>query len=139
MIHYAKAEKGTLVFDQLQTVEIQLCALEGKDLSVEIKRAVKKRSNPQNEYYWGVVIPISVEGFKDTGNLMSDTEVHEFYKQRFNYKLVEVRGYSVKIGKSTAKLNTIEFSEYIKKIRDFADNWLSVYIPEPTEFKRKLP
>jgi aromatic ring-opening dioxygenase LigB subunit len=37
--------------------------LEGKDIIITIEKKRKKRSNPQNAYYFGVVIPLMKQGF----------------------------------------------------------------------------
>ena len=40
-------------------------SFEGQNVIVTIEKAKKKRSNPQNSFYWGVCLPIIQYGFKD--------------------------------------------------------------------------
>jgi len=86
------------------------------------------RSNPQNAYLWGVVYKIISE---HTG--FSVDEVHEFCKLEFNSKMVHIGKDEVKIGLSTAIMNTLEFTEYIEKIVMFASGDLGLNIPKPNE------
>ena len=56
---------------------------EGKQVIVTIEKAKKKRSNPQNSFWHGVVIPIMQQALKDTGHLMTNEQTHELLKLRF--------------------------------------------------------
>jgi hypothetical protein len=93
----------------------------------------KQRSNPENRYYWGVVIALlsDLTGF-------SDEEMHEILKKRFLSKTVLIHDSNgmicetVEIGKSTARLTTIEFEDYLSKIREWAST-LGCDIPIPNE------
>lgn len=101
-------------------------------LSLKIKRM--KRSNPQNSYYWGVVIPLVQKAINEYGNEYDSEDTHEFLKKEFNYKEVEIGdGYFIKLPESTTKLNTAEFNEYKEKIQQFASQVLNIYIPDPNE------
>jgi len=40
-------------------------SFEGQNVIVTIEKAKKKRSNPQNAYYWGVLIGLTIEGIKN--------------------------------------------------------------------------
>lgn len=99
---------------------------------VEIKRHHKKRSNPQNAYYWGVVLPAFVQFRHEQGEEFDAEMAHEMFKLKFLRKSVvnidtgEVLGQTVR---STTTLNTAEFSEYLEKIIA----WLADYgitVPE---------
>ncbi len=80
---------------------------------IEIRDYKKPRTLDQNRYYWGVVLKTIAD---DVGE---DVEsLHEYFAEK--YLLQEVReifGNDVKIRKSTTKLSTKEFNEYIEKIR----------------------
>lgn len=109
---------------------------EGKDIKVTIERHRKNRSNPQNRYYWGVIVPLIVQGLRDTqGEIYSNEEVHEFLKANFNYnELVdESTGEVLKIAKSTTENDTFNQEEYHEKVRIFAFEFLNVSIPLPND------
>jgi hypothetical protein len=101
-------------------------------LSVKVKR--KHRSNPQNGYYWGVIVPMVMDAINSYGNEFDKDETHEFLKSKFNLVEVEVKdgGYLL-VPRSTGELDTAEFSSYCEQIRQFSSMVLGVYIPAPNE------
>ena len=100
--------------------------------TVDITRQ-NKRSNPQNAYYWGLVIPLLKKGFEDLGHELTAEEVHEFLKAKFNFKEIinEETGEVNQIPLSTTRLSKLEFSEYIEKIQRWAAEFLNLVIPDP--------
>lgn len=107
-------------------------ALQDGKYIVEINSA-NKRSNPQNRYYWGLVIPLIKKGIEDMGTELTAEETHEFLKAKFNYtELVnEETGQTEFIPRSTTALNKLQFSEYVEKIQRFAAEFLNVEVPDP--------
>lgn len=91
------------------------------------------RSNQQNRYYHGLVIPVLQHGFKEMGTEVSKQEVHEFLKAKFNYKELINRdtGEYEHIPTSTTRMNKGEFKEFIEKIQRFAAEFLNIEIPDP--------
>lgn len=92
-----------------------------------------KRSNPQNRFYFGLVIPMVKQGIKDMGTELTSEETHEFLKSKFNYsELVNDQTGQVElIPRSTTGLNKNDFSEYIQDIQQFATEFLNIVIPDP--------
>lgn len=92
----------------------------------------KQRSNPQNKYYWGVVLPRISE---HTGFTIE--EAHEVLKSKFlkGWKNVDTaKGYvELEYVRSTTDLNTSEFEAYMTKVREFCSIELNVWVPEPNE------
>lgn len=106
----------------------------GKSFTLSVKVNRRNRSNPQNSYYWGVVVPTVRRAMNAYGNDFSTEETHEFLKAEFNWKEIEVsEGYYLKVPVSTTALNTLDFMEYVDKIKLFAAEMFSVTIPEPGE------
>jgi len=101
---------------------------------VEISKA-NKRSNPQNAYYWSVVVSLMKKGFEDLGHDTTLEETHEFLKAKFNFKEIVNQGTGEvnQIPLSTTRLTKSEFSEYIEKIQRFAAEFLNIQIPNPNE------
>lgn len=91
-----------------------------------------KRSNPQNRYYWGLVVPLIQKGIKDMGTELTKEETHEFLKARFNASdlVNKENGEVIQIPISTTRLNKEQFSEYIGKIQQFAAEFLQIVIPD---------
>jgi hypothetical protein len=111
-------------------------SLEGKDIVIIIEKKKKKRSNPQNSYYFGVVIPLMKQGFYNSlGEHVGTDEIHTFLKNRFLFKEIvnEQNAEIIKMPQSTTELSTIQFEEYLDKIREFASEFLSIQIPLPNQ------
>lgn len=127
-------EQGKLqVFNQ-PALQQWIRASAGRDIVMSLKVKRKTRSNPQNAYYWSVVIPMVTDGINKFGNSFEQEETHEFLKAKFNAKEIEVTdGHFLNIPQSTSKMDTAEFMTYIENIQQFASMMLSIYIPSPNE------
>jgi len=89
-----------------------------------VRKKKKKRSNKENRYYWGIVIKMISDytGF-------SEDEAHDSMRMLF----LKDRSGKVETIKSSKDLSTVEFEEYLSKIRMFASKELSLYIPDPNQ------
>lgn len=101
-------------------------------ISIELKLN-KKRSNPQNRYYWGVVLPLIQQGINNLGNEFTIDDTHDYLKAEFNTKDVIIVDELKTIPQSTANLTTEEFNTYIEKCVRFAAEMIGIIIPEPNE------
>lgn len=90
---------------------------------LEMKAPVKDRSLQQNRYYHKVVVGIIADHCGYTPQ-----ECHDALRAMF---LVET-GKLPRI-KSTTELSTVEFEEYLSKIREFAAKELETYVLLPNE------
>jgi hypothetical protein len=91
---------------------------------VTCERWRARRSDSQNAYYWGVVIPLLAEVTGYTGD-----ETHEALKAHF---LMDRTGKLPKV-RSSAALDTKEFSEYVETIRNWAAAEMGCNIPGPDD------
>lgn len=102
---------------------------------VTLTRLRNPRTSMQNRYLWAVVYPHVLQGLRDAGwdDFTSTDEVHEYMKARFGATKAVNRttGEIVEFPSSTAKMDTGQFGAYVDKIRDFAQEYLNTYIPEP--------
>jgi hypothetical protein len=140
---YFTVSKGKLKYTELDKFKHNIANLPDGYYSNTIKRVYNNRSNEQNKYYWGVVLPNLVEGLKDVGYAeLSIEEAHEFCKNKFIFQetknmcvVNKVTGeiQNIKYYPSTAKLTTTEFNEYFERIIIFASEYLSINIPYPNE------
>lgn len=101
---------------------------------LSITKQKRGRTLNQNEWLWGCVYPILLDGLLDVGwEFTSVEQVHEFFKRLMaqdrvvNYETREI----VEIPKSTATMDTQQFSTYIDKLREYAEEFLNVTIPDP--------
>lgn len=129
----ATNKNGAIIFQDSETVRQYVRTLQ-EEIAVVISnyRIPAKRSNPQNRYYFGVVLPVISDY---TG--YSIEEIHDLLKQKFlleDYILHLKEGQEeIRIPKSTTKLTTVEFEAYLSEIREWASKDLSVYVPLPNE------
>lgn len=109
---------------------------DGLKLELSLKVFRYLRSLGQNNYYWGVVIPtIRAWNKETTGESISPEQVHAFnliHIMGDEPKIEEVMGRQVVTLsiKSSSKMNTKEFSEFIEKIQAHYDE-KGCYIPNP--------
>ena len=101
---------------------------------INITRQRRGRTLNQNEWLWGCVYPILLDGLLEAGwEFASLEQVHEFFKKQMaldkvvNYHTGEIVG----IPMSTATMDTQQFSVYIDKLREYAEEFLNVTIPSP--------
>ena len=97
----------------------------GTKLELIIRKWHEKRTNEQNAYYWGVVIPILSDHFG-----YDSEEMHMVLREKF-LRIHDDKHPDFVIAKSTAKLNTAEFVEYIEIIQRWASIEHQTYIPDP--------
>lgn len=109
---------------------------EGKNLVLTFERESKKRSNSQNAYYWGVIVPLVQEGiYNEWGEYQNKEEVHEMLKYNCNYeeKVNERTGEIIRSAKSTADNTTTMQEDCHEKCRRLAKDFFNVDIPLPNE------
>lgn len=117
---------GTFVPDSQQAYENYLSSLKDKRVEVIIRKERSERSLNQNSYYWGVVVQLIAD---HTG--YEPEEAHEALKVKFlsdpkadKHGLLRIR--------STTKLSTVEFNDYLNRVVRWAAQELGVYIPDPS-------
>jgi len=119
---------GRLVLDSPQRYIVQLAKLEGKRIEVVVRKQRSKRSLKENSYYWGVVVEILRDHFGY--ETYEAEEVHVGLKLKF-LRIHESEG--LETAKSTTKLSTAEFEDYLERIRRWASKEHNCYIPLPNE------
>ncbi len=107
--------------------------LQGKVI-IDIQTLPLKRSDRQNRFYWGAVIPTVENCLKEAGYPINSEDTHEFLKNTFNKKsIIGPNLNEITIGQSTSKLSKDDFSVYIKKIEDFILENFNTTLPQPFE------
>jgi hypothetical protein len=111
-------------------------SFEGKDVLITFEKPKKKRSNPQNAFYYGVIIPIVQNCLKEAGHVMTNESTHDLIKLKFLKEIILVNedtGEVVERVKSTTELSTSQFMDFVAEIRQFTNEYFGVDIPEPNE------
>lgn len=133
-----KKENGR--FD-LQGVYMFFRAAADGSYALKIRKLHKARTLNQNDYLWGVVYPALLDGLIDAGwEFTSCEQVHENFKAIMASEKVVNRdtGEVIEFPGSTAAMNTVQFSAYVDKLREYARKWLNVDIPEPDTCRNTL-
>lgn len=104
---------------------------------VTVRKLHNSRSNRQNRWLWGQIYPRLLQGFLDAGwdDFTSEEEVHEYCKIMFAGKDIVNRetGEVVTIPCRTSEMDVVEFSLYCMQLRMFANDYLNITIPEPSD------
>ena len=114
---------------QQNTMETYLRTREGKAVAVKFSRPTSTRSLSQNSYYWGVILTYIAES---TGH--TTEEIHVALKQLFlPRQFVKLGSKEIETTKSTTDLDTLEFENYLERVRVWANTELGITIPLPNE------
>ena len=131
----SNVEKGILKRNRNLLIDA-INSFEGQNVVVTIEKAKKKRSNPQNAFWHGVVVKIMQNCLKDAGHLMTLEQTHDLLKLRFLKETILVNensGEYVERVKSTTELSTTEFMELISNVQRFAIEYFNTEIPDPNQ------
>ena len=83
---------------------------------LDVYEHTKKRSNQQNKLYWAILNELA------EASRYSSEVYHEYMKRKFlGVVEIEVHGEIVQVGRSTAKLSTKEFVDYVTQVQVFAN------------------
>ncbi len=130
----ANIKDNKLYLDQDYESYEALKELEGKRVEVTIKEYKDTRSNRANRYYWGVVIPSVFKAFAEMGiKLVNHDQAHESLRQKFLMEEVQVGEESFRVPKSTSRMKTDEFANYIFVVVDYLREYYNFVVPEPKE------
>ena len=97
----------------------------------------RKRSIPQNSYYWGVVVPMVRRGLYDAGYdaVRTNDEAHAVLKHVFLRKEIVSKetGDMIEMSGSTTALTRPEFNDFLESVCRWASEYLGTIIPDPNE------
>ena len=123
-IFMGKITDYKLLLDNPTKYQQYIDSLSGHRVEIVVRKQKAKRSENQSRYYWGVVIELLS---KELG--YDQDEMHEILK----YKFLQSNAMGLPYVKSTTKLSTGEFEEYLSKIKRWAAEFLHIVIPDPNE------
>jgi len=128
---------GKMKISHREQFDVDLEGFEGCRGILTLKKYRKTRSNKQNAYYHGCVIPYVIDGIAAMGtsrSLLSAENVHEMLKAKFlGEDIPNEDGEFIRINRSTTDLTTTEFMEYLADIQRWAAEFLHIVIPDPGE------
>lgn len=119
------------------TLAKALKQLSGLHLTVTIEKRIRKRSNEQNAYFHGVVVPMVSEAMTEAGwrEAVDLGWVKAFIKKQFLTRTAfnEKTGEGVEFIQDTSALTTSEFMDLIADVQKWGSEYLNIYIPDPNE------
>lgn len=121
-----------------EQIKQAIASFEGKEIIITIDKAKKTRSNNQNNFYWGVCIPLIQSGLKDaTGEFRSSENIHYNILLPLFSPSVEIintdTGQVLTERISSSEMTTIQFCSYIIEIQKWSAEFLGIDIPSPNE------
>lgn len=123
----ADVKRGILIPVDPSGWTLALAKLEGKRITVEVSAWRKSRSAQQNRYFHGVVIAILGEHLGYFADEMRAALAHKFLGSVDEATgLMRIRG--------TSDLSTVEFEDFMARVRQWAGEDLGVFIPLPNEY-----
>jgi hypothetical protein len=137
LTYTARIENGLMSIKGRKRFDKEIDVFNGKDVIVTIEKSKRKRSNPQNAYYWGVVVNIVYKGLIDAGyerEKLSSDVVHDFLKSKFLKKdVVNNNGEYIEVVRSSTDLTRSEFMDFLSDVQRWSSEFLHVTIPNPNE------
>ncbi len=130
-----KVRNGKFASNQ-NLVRSILESYEGLTIDIEFRKRTNKRSNRQNSYHWGVIIPITQNCIKiEWGEIMGANEVHEFLKHNCNYveEVNEETGEVLRRVKGTTENSTTDQEQFHENCRRLVKDFFNTKIPLPNE------
>lgn len=126
MIYYVNNINST--YDVIEAIKELFTASVDKRYKIEIKELKKRRSLPQNKLYWLYLTCIEQETGQDKNDL------HDYFKKKWiKPEVKEVFGEQIVKDRTTTKLDTSLFKQYVDKIIVFANTELNITLPDPND------
>lgn len=127
-----RLERGKLTIRNRRRFDAALAAIRDCEGTLTFERCHATRSKAQNDYYYAVVVArVAAKWNKDpkfTHELLKAQFLpHDLAAQGRNGVLVK----GLVIGGSTAKLNKLQFIDYLEAIVGWAAEKWDLYIPDP--------
>lgn len=133
---YASIKDGQLDFSSPEWASKKFNELPDGQYTLTVEKYFGQRTNQQNKYYWGCVIPLVSDGLVNVGyKEFKDSElVHEYLKKEFLTKKIgnENTGEFLEVPGSTKELSTKDFNDFIENVAQWCAEFLGFALPEPS-------
>ena len=127
------------VFKRNRNLVLQaIQSFNGKEVVITFSKPKKSRSNNQNAFYWGAVLPLVQKGLLDaTGELRSNDNIHYKILLPLFAPLNEIvntdTGECIIERLTSSEMTTTQFCEYIMEVQKWGAEFLGIDIPSPNE------
>lgn len=132
---FSRVTNGKLAEGVSLTLRELIKKMEGINLVITVKEQGKKRSDAQNAFFWGYVVPPIKQMFEDAGTPCTPEDVHCYLKEHvlgMMKVMVLPDGSRRAVVESSTKKDTKEWEDNMEKIRAWAAQW-GVVVPYPHE------
>ena len=133
---YGEIKGGQLKIAKRQQFFEAISLIKDCRVRVIVEKLYKKRTTPQNAYYWAIIVTTWQEIIHtEWGENWNKEQTHEFLKANFNYDEIinEATGEILRKTKSTTELTTTEMELFNELCRNNAFEMFNVVIPLPNE------
>jgi hypothetical protein len=121
--------KGQLRPEDAPRWAAYLSRLDGKKVTVQVKKPIIRRTTDQNSWYWASVVPtVAVFLSEATGKLIDKGDAHYVLKSTFLGNEETPLG---AVPRSTTTLSIEEFADYCTRIQAHAASEWGLVIPGP--------
>jgi hypothetical protein len=126
LVHQARVDAaGKLTLVNPETFRRAMREFAEAPVELTVRRLRKRRSDRQHRYYFGVVVAMLAEFTGYTSDEMHDALKWKFLRVDPESSLPTVR--------STTSLTTVEFEDFLERVRTWAAADVGVVIPLPNE------
>jgi hypothetical protein len=131
------------VYSEMTHLLSKLHRFDGKRVLIRIEEYTGKRSQQQNRYCWGVVVPTIKKHLIDSnGDLEGMTDEQVYSIMKYNYGMVWTIDLPDKrtmmLEGSGARLSTKEFEDFMESARAMAASWgCIVLLPDEVDRIKK--
>ena len=133
--YFGKVESGKLKIVHRNNFDNDLKLYEGKEVEITIQKKVRKRSNMQNSFHFGVILPILKQVFYEAGSIYTTEQIHGRLKAMFLQVTEPIGndGQFITRIKSSTELSTTQWMDWNTQITVWAGEFFGIRIPEPNE------
>ena len=123
LVFLGKVTQGTVHLLMMEQYRQYVSSLEGDVVEVIVRKRSRRRTNPQNAYFHGVVLPMLARAAGYEPEEMKDALKMRFLVSHQDGPLPTVRG--------TSSLSTAEFNEFIDHCIRLGAEMFDIVIPDP--------
>lgn len=103
---------------------------------VNVNTSRKKRTNDQTGWLFGCIYPMLMEALINEGwEFTNVNQVHDFFLSTLTAQKVinKHTGEIITFPSSTKQMDTVVFSTYCEKLREYGSDFLHIEIPDPNK------
>lgn len=128
---------GVVRLDARDLFHRYLKTLANKPIQLVVKVLTRQRSNNQNRWYWGCIVPAIAE---HCGYQPHEHEaLHDELVRKFLGLRPDPNPLGLRVSTSDPDFSTADFAEYCEQVRIWAATDLGVVIPDPEQVEVKSP